>query len=107
VYHEPSHCAWLLLFPVWLQLLVFDQDLVNLFCLKEIYVNVNVNVVVLNKVGGGAVVSFDLCKSTVRLRSEHVHAHANFISPTIKPLPNSSANTDYDTLTMTTDTTTQ
>jgi hypothetical protein len=34
------------------------------------------------------------------------HAHANFISLTTKPLPNSAANTNYDTLTMTTDTTT-
>jgi hypothetical protein len=33
----------------------------------------------------------------------HAHAHANFISPTTQPLPNSAANTDYDTLTMTTD----
>ncbi len=33
------------------------------------------------------------------------HAHANFVSRTTKPLPNSAANTDYETLTMTTDTT--
>jgi hypothetical protein len=37
---------------------------------------------------------------------DHAHAHANFILPTTKPLPNLVANAGYDTLTMTTTTTT-
>ncbi len=36
----------------------------------------------------------------------HAHAHASFISTTTKPLPDSAANTDYDTLNMTAFTTT-
>ncbi len=47
-----------------------------------------------------------LIQSRCKLIMQSVHAHANFISPTTKPLPNSAANTDYDTLTMTTNTTT-
>ncbi len=35
---------------------------------------------------------------SLRFRDIYAHAHANFISPTTKPLPDSTANTDYDTL---------
>jgi hypothetical protein len=43
------------------------------------------------------------CSSSAHAQA---HTHANFILPTTKQLPNAAANTDYDTLTMMTDTTT-
>jgi hypothetical protein len=48
-----------------------------------------------------------LCDEELRVHDNaHAHAYANFIPPTTKPLPRLTNNTDYDTLTMTTNTTT-